>query len=114
MAERIDGASFEARVLGADAPVLVDFYSDTCVPCKRLVPQLARLEAAEGGALEVLKVNTQYDYELAERFGVMSTPTLVLFGGGRELGRTSGFHRAEELQEFVAGLVGAPQEGGAR
>ena len=114
MAERIDGATFAARVLGADVPVLVDFYSDTCVPCKRLVPQLARLETAEGSDLAVVKVNTQYDFELAERYGVMSTPTLVLFGGGEELGRVSGFHRAEELQEFVAGLVEAPQEGGAR
>ena len=41
MAERIDAASFEERVLKADKPVLVDFYSDTCIPCKRLNPQLA-------------------------------------------------------------------------
>ena len=105
MAKRVDTAGFNANVLGAATPVLVDFYSDSCVPCKRLTPQLSKLEAAREGALEVVKVNTNFDSELVERYNVMSTPTLVLFNQGEEVARTSGFKRVAELEEFVDGAL---------
>lgn len=106
MAERVSSEQFEAGVLKADRPVLVDFYSDSCVPCKRLVPQLSKLEAARGEALGVVKVNTNFDMDLAQRYGVMATPTLVLFRDGAELARETGFKRLPELEAFVDGALG--------
>lgn len=105
MAERIDAASFEERVLKADKPVLVDFYSDTCSPCKRLNPQLAKLEEARAGELIVVKVNINFDTQVAVDNSVMAAPTLVLFQGGKEAGRTVGFKKLEELEEFIDGAL---------
>lgn len=105
MAERIDAASFEERVLKADKPVLVDFYSDTCIPCKRLNPQLAKLEEARAGELDVVKVNINFDTQVAVDNGVMAAPTLVLFQGGKEANRTVGFKKLEELEEFIDGAL---------
>lgn len=105
MAERIDASSFEERVLKADKPVLVDFYSDTCIPCKRLNPQLAKLEEARAGELDVVKVNINFDTQVAVDNGVMAAPTLVLFQDGKEAGRTVGFKKLEELEEFIDGAL---------
>ncbi len=105
MAERIDAASFEERVLKADKPVLVDFYSDTCIPCKRLNPQLAKLEEARAGELDVVKVNINFDTQVAVDNGVMAAPTLVLFQDGKEASRTVGFKKLEELEEFIDGAL---------
>jgi len=105
MAERIDAASFEERVLKADKPVLVDFYSDTCIPCKRLNPQLTKLEEARAGELIVVKVNINFDTQVAVDNGVMAAPTLVLFQGGKEAGRTVGFKALKELEEFIDGAL---------
>lgn len=105
MAERIDAASFEERVLKADKPVLVDFYSDTCIPCKRFNPQLAKLEEARAGELDVVKVNINFDTQVAVDNGVMAAPTLVLFQGGKEAGRTVGFKALKELEEFIDGAL---------
>ena len=105
MAERIDAASFEERVLKADKPVLVDFYSDACIPCKRLNPQLAKLEEARAGELDVVKVNINFDTQTAVDNGVMAAPTLVLFKGGKEASRTVGFKALKELEEFIDGAL---------
>ena len=105
MADRIDAASFEERVLKADKPVLVDFYSDTCIPCKRLNPQLAKLEEARAGKLDVVKVNINFDTQVAVDNGVMAAPTLVLFQDGKEAGRTVGFKAFAELEEFIDGTL---------
>ena len=103
MAERVTDAEFGAKVLESPVPVLIDFYGDSCVPCKRLAPQLAKVEAApaDAGDLAVVKVNTSFDREAAARYGVMGTPTLVLVKGGRELDRLVGFQRAEQVETFI-------------
>ena len=105
MADRIDTAGFEERVLKAEGPVLVDFYSDTCIPCKRLNPQLAKLEEARAGKLDIVKLNINFDTQVAVDNGVMAAPTLVLFKDGKEAGRTVGFKKLEELEEFVDGAL---------
>lgn len=101
MADRIDATTFEERVTKAAGPVLVDFYSDTCIPCKRLNPQLAKLEEARAGSLDIVKVNINFDTQVAVENGVMAAPTLVLFKDGKEVGREVGFKRLEELEQFV-------------
>ncbi len=105
MADRIDADGFEERVLKAEGPVLVDFYSDTCIPCKRLNPQLAKLEEARAGKLDIVKLNINFDTQVAVDNGVMAAPTLVLFNGGKEAARTVGFKKLEELEEFIDGAL---------
>ena len=71
MAQRINKDNFEEKVLKSPLPVLVDFYSDSCIPCKQLSPVLGDIEDEREDTLSVYKVNVNYDMELAEKYDVM-------------------------------------------
>ena len=101
MAARISEADFEEKVIRAELPVLVDFYSDSCVACKKLAPVLGDLEDNYENKLLVYKVNTNYDAALAERFAVMANPTLLLFRKGQSIGRKVGAKNYEELSTWI-------------
>lgn len=101
MAERINKDNFEEKVLKSSVPVLVDFYSDSCIPCKMLAPVLGELEEEREGKLAVYKVNVNYDTELAERYAVMGAPTLILFYQGEVQDRRTGAARKAELTEWI-------------
>lgn len=90
MAERITAAQFEETVLQSEVPVLVDFYSDSCVPCKKLSPLLSKLEAEYEGKLRVVKVNVQYEKELVQQYEIQAAPTVVIISGGAEVNRIRG------------------------
>ena len=64
MAERITGADFDKKVKNADGLVLLDFYSDSCIPCKQLSPVLGELEEAYAGKAAVYKVNRSEEQRL--------------------------------------------------
>ena len=66
MAARVNKDEFEGKVLKSDIPVLVDFYSDSCVPCKKMTPVIGDVEDDMEGKLAVYKVNINFDTELAE------------------------------------------------
>ena len=68
MAQRINKDNFEEKVLKSPLPVLVDFYSDSCIPCKQLSPVLGDIEDEREDTLSVYKVNVNYDMELAEKY----------------------------------------------
>ncbi len=105
MAARVNRDSFSAEVLQSEKPVLVDFYSDSCIPCKQMSPLLGELEEEHEGQLRVVKVNVNFDGELAERYDVLATPTLIGFAGGDEVCRTQGFQNKEELRTLVQKLL---------
>lgn len=100
MAERLSKENFEEAVKGAET-VLVDFYSDSCVPCKKLNPVLGDLEDEHEGKVKVYKVNVNFDSELAEKFSVLSTPTLILFKNGTEADRKNGFQSIDALEDWL-------------
>ena len=93
MAERVTKDTFEEKVLKSSLPVLIDFYSDSCVPCKKMSPVI--------GAIADDKVNTNFDSELAEKYSVMSVPTIVLFKDGEEIARKSGAEKKAVLEEWI-------------
>ncbi|MCR4780994.1 MAG: thioredoxin [Ruminiclostridium sp.] len=97
MAERITSADFEEKVLNAEIPVLVDFYSDTCVPCKMLSPVLAQLESELAGKLLIYKVNVGYEQELVDKYEVQASPTLIFFRNGAEASRLRGMTQKSAL-----------------
>lgn len=101
MAERISRENFDEKVLNSPVPVLVDFYSDSCVPCKMLSPVLGGIEEEQEGKLSVVKVNVNFDAELAEEYQVLGAPTLVLFRDGREIARKTGAARKPELTGWL-------------
>jgi len=90
MEVKITKDNFEAEVLGADRPVLVDFWATWCGPCMMLGPVLAELAAERSATLKVGKVNVDEEPELAARFGIMSIPALILFRNGQPVATTVG------------------------
>lgn len=93
--------TFEQEVLGADMPVLVDFYADWCGPCKMMAPNIARLAQAYDGKIKVGKINTDENTSLAVKYGIMSIPTVILFKNGQEAARNIGYLDFEELEQMV-------------
>ena len=104
MAQRITAAEFESEVLAAEKPVLVDFYSDSCIPCKRLSPILTRLEEQFGEKVKIVKVNILYEEALTEQYEIQAAPTIVLFQGGTEVKRLRGAVTADEIEAAIAAL----------
>ena len=101
MAVRVTEDNFNSEVIEANGIVIVDFYSDSCVPCKRISPLLADLEETHENVY-VGKVNVAYDTELAEKYEVASTPTLIFFKNGAEVKRLHGVVKKADLEETVA------------
>lgn len=101
MAVRVNAENFEELVLQAELPVLVDFYSDTCIPCKKLNGPLGDIEDDNEGRLLVYKVNVNYDEALAKQYDVSSVPTLVLIKDGRETARTIGAVDYGQIDEMI-------------
>ena len=91
-------------MLEAKGLVLADFYSDSCVPCKRLSPVLAELEEAYGDALKGVKININFDLPLAEQYEVQAAPTLIFFQNGAEKDRRKGLVKKAELMEIIDSL----------
>ena len=101
-ATHIKAEEFEAKVLKADKPALVDFYADWCGPCKSAAPVLDELADEADGKYEVIKINVDQAQELAGDHGVMSIPTVILFKDGQEVDRQIGFAGKAGYQELLS------------
>ena len=102
MAARISSDDFEEKVLKADKPVLVDFYSDTCIPCKRMAGVLGDIEDEYEDKLYLYKVNVNYEEDLTAKYQVMSAPTLIVFENGEEKSRLSGAAGKDEIVKLFS------------
>ena len=94
-------ASFDAVIADATVPIVVDFYADWCGPCKVMAPVLDDFARARAGELLVIKLDTDRNPRTAERYAIRGIPTLVVFSGGREVGREVGVVPRERLDALV-------------
>ncbi|MFF8844466.1 thioredoxin [Streptomyces sp. NPDC015127] len=78
----VTDADFDAEVLGADRPVLVEFGADWCGPCRQLAPVLSAVSREEADRLKVVQIDADANPETVTRYGVLSLPTLLVFQGG--------------------------------
>jgi len=86
----VTDATFDRVLAGSDVPVLVDFYADWCGPCKIMAPVLDAVAGARAGSVLVAKLDTERNPAVARRFQIASIPTLIVFRGGKEVGRELG------------------------
>lgn len=93
---KITKDTFEAEVLQAEKPVLVDFWAVWCGPCQMVGPVLEEI-AEERDDIIIGKVNVDEEQELAAQFGVMSIPTMILFKGGEAVNKIVGAMPKEEI-----------------
>ncbi len=97
----LDPAAFDKAIAAAPAPMLVDFWAPWCGPCRTMAPVLAELGKQRAGRLIVTKLNTDDAPEISQRLRIEGIPTMILFRGGREVGRLVGARPLPEVQRFV-------------
>lgn len=104
MSIRVNSDNFDTEVLQSETAAIADFYSDSCVPCKRLSPVIADIEEEFSDKIKVAKININYDGELAEQYGVQAVPTLIFFKNGEEISRIIGAVKKDEIIKAINNL----------
>lgn len=99
--KHLSDASFEADVLKADTPVLVDYWAEWCGPCKMIAPILDEVAGAYQGKLTIAKMNVDENREIPAKFGIRGIPTLMLFKNGELVATKVGALAKAQLTAFI-------------
>lgn len=102
----ITNAGFEQTVMGATRPVLIDFWAEWCNPCRMLSPTVDQIAEDYKDRAIVGKVNIDEEPELANRFGVMSIPTLIVFNDGNVAAKTVGVVPKTKIAAMLDDVLG--------
>ena len=97
----VDAASFDRILRDTAVPVLVDFYADWCAPCRMMAPMLDEVAHERSGHVLVLKLDTDANPTISQRFGIRGIPTLIAFRGGQESRREVGVVDMERIRRMV-------------
>jgi thioredoxin 1 len=94
-------STFESEVLESEQPVIVDFWAEWCAPCHMVSPLLDEIAAEHEGELRLVKVNIDEEVELAQRYGIQSIPTIVLFRDGKPAAAAIGAQPKRALERAL-------------
>jgi thioredoxin 1 len=97
----IEEAKFDETVLKSKTPVLVDFWAPWCGPCRMVAPLVDELAGEYAGKVSFFKVNVDNNHKVAEKYHVMSIPTLILFKDGKPMTNIVGFKPKAELKKSL-------------
>lgn len=106
---QVGSADFQAEVLDAKVPVLVDFYATWCGPCRMLAPVLEQLAVEYEGRAKIVKVDIDSEPALAAQFQVQSVPSLFLIDKGQPVAAHAGILPKPVLQQLLDKVAGVPQ-----
>ena len=92
---------FDAVITTASVPVVVDFWAEWCGPCHMMAPEIAKVAQRTAGRALVLKVDTDANAELSQRYQIRSIPTIAIFQDGREATRVAGVQPAANIEKLI-------------
>lgn len=101
----VNDDDFEASVLNADGPVLVDFWAEWCGPCKMIAPSLDEIDNELDGKLTIAKMNVDENPQTPVKYGVRGIPMLMLFKDGQVAGTKIGALPKQQLSQWVNSLL---------
>lgn len=93
----INKNNIQQEVFEASVPVIIDFYSDTCNPCRLLAPVLDEIEKDYGSKLKICRINVNENADIAQSYSIMAVPTLIYVNNGEEINRTTGLVDSAEI-----------------
>ena len=97
----VTDTSFDAEVLKASNPVLVDFWAPWCGPCRMVAPIVEELADEYSGKVRFFKLNTDYNMETTSKYGIRSIPTLLVFKSGEIVEQIIGFRPKSDLKRSL-------------
>jgi thioredoxin 1 len=98
---KVSDANFETEVLKSSEPVVVDFWAEWCGPCKMIAPALEEIAGSLNGKVKIVKLNVDESPNTAQKYGIMSIPTLMLFKNGELASRQVGAAPKQKLEQWI-------------
>jgi thioredoxin 1 len=102
---KVSDATFEAEVLKASGPVVVDFWAEWCGPCRMIAPALEEIAGSMNGKVKIVKLNVDENPQTATKYGIMSIPTLMIFKNGELASRQTGAAPKQKLEQWITAAV---------
>lgn len=103
--QSVSDKDFEKEVVGAEGPVMVDFWAEWCGPCKNLMPIVEEVAAELGSKVKIVKVNIDESPEAPTKYGVRGIPTLMVFKGGKVIDTRVGGMPKSQLTDWLSGKI---------
>ena len=105
---KVSDADFDAQVLKSKEPVVVDFWAEWCGPCRMIAPALEEIAAGPlNGKVKIVKLNVDESPQTAQKYGIMSIPTLMLFKNGELASRQVGAAPKQKLEQWITSAADA-------
>ena len=102
---KVSDSTFDAEVLKANGPVVVDFWAEWCGPCRQIGPALEEISNSLNGKVTIVKLNVDENPAVAAKYGIMSIPTLMLFKNGELASRQVGAAPKAKLEQWITASV---------
>ena len=102
---KVSDADFESEVLKSASPVVVDFWAEWCGPCRMIAPALEEISGSLGAKVKIVKLNVDENPRTAQKYGIMSIPTLMIFKNGEMASRQVGAAPKQKLQQWITAAV---------
>ena len=102
---KVSDANFDAEVIKATEPVVVDFWAEWCGPCRMIAPALEEIAGLMAGKVKIVKLNVDENQATAIKYGVQSIPTLLLFKNGEIASRQVGAAPKQKLEQWITGAM---------